>query len=428
MKVSEIRLEFTPNHKGKDSNIEVFFTPHGEGYINSTHRFELILPNSYSGFDVPNLSLGDSEFKVRGTWIKSECKATFRFLEPVKMGTPIRIMIQRSNRILLPEATTTSFRPRFVAGTILSAQSYEIVNVPDLVDEDPMSDLSDDETIGIRDGVRVKRLEHMNSKITDLEVSEIKAVRIKSSWISKEQHRHKNLKHAAMDAAIVDKEIEQVRKHRMMCRDFTRMVKKYFLDLAKRRHFTKHSITLQRVARGMIARFRARLYRSAREIQSWYRGIQDRRYVKNRRRDLLPLRVSLMIRGFLTPKQLSRAECVCTVWRCQMCTPEIQEREWRIHFERLPGKRKEDDDSIMSWSCLEYPKYTWKMLYVGVHLIERFVEFSERNPPPPISSKHNGGFLIEDMITMDPSEMFWRLDLHSMPDERPVRFLSTFPL
>ena len=73
----------------------------------------------------------------------------------------------------------------------------------------------------------------------------------------------------------------------------------------------------------------------------------------------------------------------------------------------------------MNWTSLKYPKYTWKMLYVAVHLIERVVELSEKDLPLSISSKHNGGFLIEDMITMDPSEMFWRLELHSMPDGRP---------
>ena len=238
MNVSDINVNLAPNIKGKESEIELKFTTHNED-IRRIHRFQLILPDCYAGFDIRKLAIRSSH-KVQGSFNKSECKAEFQFLDDIKKNASIYIVIERSNRILLPE--TNTFRPQFRAGTVLSTKSYEFENVLDLVDEDPMSDLSDDEMSGIREGVRVNRIEHMTSKITDLDVSDVKASHMKSNWISKEQHRHKDFKHAALDAAIVDAEIERKYRHRRLCRDISRMVKKHLLDLAKRKHFTIHSI------------------------------------------------------------------------------------------------------------------------------------------------------------------------------------------
>ena len=102
LSVTDINVSLTPNIKGKESDIEIRFTPRNED-IKRSHRFQLILTDCYTGFDIPKLGLRSSPNKVEGSFVKSECKVEFRFLNDVKRDTPVRVVIERSNRILLPE-------------------------------------------------------------------------------------------------------------------------------------------------------------------------------------------------------------------------------------------------------------------------------------------------------------------------------------
>ena len=54
LSVTDINVSLTPNIKGKESDIEIRFTPRNED-IKRSHRFQLILTDCYTGFDIPKL-------------------------------------------------------------------------------------------------------------------------------------------------------------------------------------------------------------------------------------------------------------------------------------------------------------------------------------------------------------------------------------
>lgn len=445
MKVDHVLVTFTPNATNRPTEIRVHFVPRFA--VRGIHRFRLVLPGCVSALDIPQMRIYVRDrptIRVRASWEKRACAMTFSFVSDgsfetgLEGGTAIRLVAPIKNHVVLPKDERPTgwfggviFTVSTVLGTHVSSCSPE--HVQDVRDDDVLSDISDDESRGIENGVAVVRRRRIDVKMSELELASDKAKSMKETWIDKEQRRHKDLKHAASDAVDVEARLDRDRRHREICREMTRMIKRHFLERSKRRYFTIYSIILQRVARGMMGRYIARRHRSARRVQSQYRGVRTRRWYAQRQLDLRALRRLLLVPGFLRPKDLSNVECVCRFWRCQMSEPRTQRREWKQWFERIPDaprvdaveietRNSKEAEAYMSFTLLSWPRYLWKGLYVAVHMIQRLMDVSDLVEPPPISSKHSGGFRLEEMDKIDPSEIFWRLQLHSMPDTRPEWF------